>query len=308
MGGTVGVDIIFAHPDYVYPSYTDYRRLAELSGFETCRVSEVDISREAVYVVAPHQGEWDANRSLWRDRGDEHNAVLVWWSLERPGPLTLGGYCNVFRRVLNDLSFDHVWSSDRWIRGEVEKQLGENRVTYVVLGSHEGLVWDDLRREDVEQDYSIVHMSCEVGRRSNIWRGIEEKGYTVAENGWARDRHHKLLNSRFMVNVHVDAWPIMEPLRFALAAAYGLPIITEEVTDGYPYTRQGPEHYVIQYPYEDLVDGIAQKLKEDYRSYRAMGQRMHEAMTTEFGFRRQVEIAAEKTWAYHHQTYDGVIR
>jgi len=38
-----------------------------------------------------------------------------------------------------------------------------------------------------------------------------------------------------MVNVHQDDWLVIEPLRFALAAAYAIPIISEWVHDPWPY-------------------------------------------------------------------------
>ncbi len=52
-------------------------------------------------------------------------------------------------------------------------------------------------------------------------------GFTVATNSWGVERHNQLMASRIMLNIHQDMFQYIEPLRMVLAAAYGLPVLTE---------------------------------------------------------------------------------
>jgi len=72
-----------------------------------------------------------------------------------------------------------------------------------------------------------------------------------------------------------------------------MPIITEFIHDSYPYNRGGEEHNIKSVEYEGMVQEVHEIFKKDPGPFRAMGQRAHHLMTTEFGFRRQVELAVE---------------
>jgi len=120
---------------------------------------------------------------------------------------------------------------------------------------------------------------------------LARKGHQSAPNCWPPDRDDILMDSAFMLNIHQDDWPVIEPLRLALAAACAMPIITERIYDSYPYNRGGKGHSLIEVEYEDLVQAALGAIKKGPESLRAMGWRAHDLMTTEFGFRRQVEMA-----------------
>ena len=106
---------------------------------------------------------------------------------------------------------------------------------YVPMGSHEG-----LGSPGVVKEYDLIGLMCYSNRRSFVFRCADEMlhkvgNVTLAPNGWGEDRHNRLQRSRFMFNVHQDDFPFIEPLRFALAAAYGLPLVTERCLDMHPY-------------------------------------------------------------------------
>lgn len=294
----MAIDVVFAHPHHEYPSYTDYRALVDAAGFETCYVDKIDVSRPCVYVISPHNGEYDSNRSLWKDRGDEHNCILTWWSLERPDEFTLGQFRGVFQRVLNDWTFDHIWDSDRWV---VEEVVKDPRVTFIVLGSNKG-IGKLASGEDTKYDYDVIHLSALTGHRSNILDPLSKAGIRVAPNTWGKPRHAALRSCKFLLNIHKDSWPIMEPLRFSLGAAYGIPIITDQVNNGWPYVRGGPSHCVIQKPYDELIGEVIDVVAEGYGSHRAMGLRCHDMMTGEYEFGRQVRLEAEQLWTNRHNS------
>lgn len=281
-------DIIFAHTDYVYDSYTDYRKLVELEGFETCTVSEIDFERDAVYIVSPLNGEYKPHRDNNRD--GSYNAYVISWCLERPsGCGGLRNFVQAQQQLLDDWSFDEVWLSDRYLVGHIR----DSRIRFVPLGSHAGL-GDASRGYQKDYKYDYIHLSYLTGRRRVIIDKLSRLGHKSAPNCWPPDRHDVLMDCALMLNIHQDDWPVIEPLRLALAVAYAMPIITEHTHDSYPYNRGGKRHSIIDVEYADLAERVSKVIKEGPRSLRAMGWRAHDLMTTEFGFRRQVEIAVRE--------------
>ena len=289
----MGLNIIFAHTGVHYASYVDYHELVSLAGFATCHLSQVDFTQEdTVYIITPHTGEWKPHWQNWRK--EPHKAVTIMWCLERPGKA--GGiwpYVERTKEILNEGLFDYIWLSDRWLTQMVD----DSRCQFVVLGSDARL--GTLDKLPIEHD--ICHFSCHVHRRQKILSNIKDR--RVAPNGWDEERTQILRSSQLLLNIHQDDWPIIEPLRFALAAAYGLPIVTEEITDCYPYNRISSTQYCVQQPYHELLEYLNEMVYDD--SLQSMGWRAHDLMTTEFGFQRQVELAVERIAA--SRPLDGII-
>jgi hypothetical protein len=284
------MDVIFAHPRAGYGSYTDYKRLVELSGFPIVYVDQVNFQQpNTVYVTTPLNGEWKPFRDKYRDV--DKKAKIVWWSLERPGSEegTDGMMDFIYgtKKLLDDYYFDEVWITDRYLW----KHINDKRVRFVVLGSHLGLSGGKTIAQAFDHD--VIHLSYLTGRRSNIVGHLKQEGIRIADNGWGEDRHDKLIHTRFMLNVHQDDWPVIEPLRFALAAAYAIPVISESMEDPFPYSRGGVNHHFTQIRYHSLVPLIKRMCHESYAPHRAMGLRMYDLMTTEYEFGRQVRKAAQ---------------
>lgn len=290
-------EIYFVRTRHLYESYRDFWRLVELSDFPTIYVDEVDISEPGVYIVCPMNGEWRDHINNQHKERRPVQAHLILWNLERPSGSagSVGEYGQQGRYLMYGLwpngkqvredgersygrFIDEVWVSDR--------RLGEEtQLRFVTLGSHYG-----LGEPSTIKEYDFVHMSYETGRRTGIYSHFDRD--KIGPNCWPPERHEVLKSSRFALNVHQDHHPFQEPLRFALFAAYGLPIISESIYDAYPWS----EEYMIFNSYDGMVGKMRQVIEDpDYEKFEAMGMRARDRMCNEFNFRRMVEQAVEQS-------------
>lgn len=269
------MDIVFVKTRWHYQSYTDYWRLVELSDFPTCYVDEVDVTSDVTYIVSPMNGEWRPHIDAQRSKSKM--ATLLLWNLERPGGSgSLDAYCRDNHDLINNGYLDGVIVSDR----ALAKACG---LKYVPLGSHEGLGMPGL-----EKTYDLICLMCWSHRRSFMFNYDKLVssigGLSVAPNGWGRERHERLQQSKFMFNIHQDDFPYIEPLRFALAAAYGLPIISDASMDPFPYSQwylEGDIHSMIH---------IAKQAVSAYeQEWCARGAAMRDYMTAKMSFRTCLE-------------------
>jgi hypothetical protein len=261
------LDVIFAHPQTKYDSYTDYRRLAELSGFEIAdNIDSVDVNKKALYITCPHNGEVDAAMKA-RPKNDRKCKVAMWF-LERPA---YEGSDKFKARTAELLAtqLDYIWFSDCSMFKQVCHIPG---TMFVPMGS-------DERLGEIAQNktYDFCHMSYCWGRRGVI-NEIEGK---LGGNCWGNERHEVLKNTKFMLNIHQDGDNYHEPLRFALCAAYAIPMISEECFDPFPYVA-GVDFVPVAY--NDIKRRMHEILKEDYNKYIPFGSRMHAKATKEFRF------------------------
>jgi len=307
-------EIIAVKTRYHYDPYIDLRRLFELAGFQTCYVDEIDFMRPATYIVSPMNGEWRPHIANHIKDGKSRFCNLVLWNIERAGgsdTKAIGTYTQAQWELMGHYTperkaelqrkheeegeppplqyVDRVWVSDR----ELAKITG---LHYAVLGSHpnfgepgpvDGKRWD------------ITHISALNGRRSWVLDDLSKnKSYKpevwddiISPNAWPPQRDDILKKSRFALNIHQDNGPFSEPLRFALFAAYGLPILSETILDAYPYgtdTMAFAQHH-------DLANTMRRMMHEPYDPWRELGLRCREMMTTEFEFGKMVRKAVEET-------------
>lgn len=277
-------EIFFCRTRHVYESYQDFFRLAELSNFPIIYSDEIDFSKEAVYIISPWNGDVEGHIKNEFTKGKQRNAHIVLWNLERPSGST-GALLHYNRRqweLIHNRWVDEIWVSDR--------QLAlESGLRFVILGSDEGL--GEPGNED--KIYKFCHMSYVVYRRGLIYNKFNED--SVGQNSWGEERDKILKQSKFAVNVHQDEHPFQEPLRLALFAAYGLPIITERIIDSYPWSSET----MIYSNYADLVRTINETVNQDYEAYRQMGLRAREMMCHTFQFGKVVrEAIAESVDRY----------
>lgn len=277
------MEVIFAKTRYDYTSYSDYWKLVELSNFKTCFVDDIHIDLPCIYITAPINGEFRPHISGERNRvpPERRKAKVIWHNLERPdsGNWKLETIGNGASNEVDEITkyVDYVWSSDRWFASL------DPRMVYVTLGSHPGLCPAPVSGLF---EYHIAHLSYVVARRSFIY-GAVAKNFSVAPCGWDDERHRILDHSLVMLNVHQTPFPIIEPLRFALAAAYSMPMITEEVNDPYPLER---DVHLISAPYSDLPEVVKARLTETGR-LRQIGKNLHQKLCQEITFRNGVEDA-----------------
>jgi len=274
---SVETPVTFVRTRYVYDSYTDFWKLVELSGFPTIYVDELDASQPGVFIVAPMNGEWRPH--IDNQAGKPRNAHLIMWNLERPSGSagSVGQYAQANRDLIYKRHVDEVWVSDRRLAAETE-------LRFVVLGSDEGLGEPSERKK-----YQFVHMSYETPRRQTIYKQFKPEA--VAPNCWPPERDEVLKLSKFALNVHQDSHPFQEPLRFALFAAYGLPIVSETIYDSYPWS----EEFMVYAHYDGLVGKMRQVLNNDYERWREMGLAARERMCGEFRFKDMVERAVTES-------------
>jgi len=283
-------EITFLKSVHHYDSYTDFFKLAELAGFPVKRVDELDVSQPGVFITSPMNGDWREHLRSQADR--TRNAHLILWNIERPAGSSgsVGQYGESNRRLMygqeEDGSkapcryIDEVWVSDR--------QLAlETGLRFVPLGSNAGM---GRPGQPNEKRYDLVHISYTgPPRRQTIYNHFQKS--QVGPNCWPPERDKVLQRSRFALNVHQDNHPFCEPLRFALFAAYGLPILTETVIDAFPYCDR-----TMQFAnYDHLVPRMRDMLKDDYNRWLAMGQRCRDRMIGEFEFGKVVKEAVNQT-------------
>ena len=226
--------IIFARTRHNYGSYVDFWKLVELSGFNTCFVDEIDISHDNIYIITPMNGEYRPHIANQKS-AKPWVAKLIWWNLERHEPLN-----NIQLGDIVDYVND-IWVSDRYYASL------NNKFKFVVLGSHPDL---RLNKDNINKTYDFCHISYVYGRRNYIFDTLTSQGLSCGPNSWENERDNMLRASKILVNVHQDSSPVGEPLRFAVCAAYSLPIISETITDPYPLI---PNVDIILANYTDLI-------------------------------------------------------
>jgi len=282
-------EIVFLRSVHVYDSYTDFFRLAELAGFPIMRVDELDVSKPGVYITAPMNG--DFREHLRSQAKRPRRAHLILWNIERPfgSAGSVGKYAESNRRLMYGLEedrspapcryVDEVWVSDRRLADEAS-------LRYVTLGSHPklGRVFGGSKK------WNYVHMSYMNPRRQTVFKHLPKS--EIAPNCWPPRRDKVLMQSRLAINVHQDDHPFMEPLRFALFAAYGLPILSETLVDAFPY---GPDTMAFA-EFDNLADRAKEiVMEDDWAKWREMGMRCHKLMTEDFEFGKMVRAAVEQS-------------
>jgi len=270
--------ILFAKTRQEYDSYRDFWRLVELAEFSTVFVDEIDLSSRHVFITTMVNDEW---RAMFERHSGRRDAHTILWNLERPlgWANTLHKYNVRTWQMIHDRWFDEVWVSDRKLAEEAE-------VRFVVLGSHPELgVPGPLDRKM----FDIVHMSYLTNRRQSVYKHFDP--LTVGPNSWGEERDKVLRASRFALNVHQDNHPWQEPLRFALFAAYGLPILSEEINDSYPWNQET----MVWDKYPNLVGHMRAMLENRYERWAQMGLRAREMMCYTYQFGDVVREAVLQT-------------
>lgn len=268
--------ITFVRPRHKYDSYRDFWKLVELSGFPTCFVDECDLTKPVVYITTMVNTTW--GNLIRAFEGKRRRAHLILWNLERPYGWagSVGKYGDKCWQMMHSRHFDEVWVSDRRLAQETE-------LRFVILGSH-----PDLGHPGDAKKHDFCHMSVATNRRQSVYKHFDN----IGPNCWPPQRDEVLRASRFALNVHQDNHPFQEPLRFALFAAYGLPIITETIFDAFPW---GGETMIFN-PYPSLVAKMRQVIDDKaYGRFVEMGMRGRQLMCFENTFRACVVQAVKES-------------
>src|SRR5574342_585148 len=253
-------DTIFATSRHVYDSYKDLLRLIALSGYPLVYFDEIQPDTDNTYICIVINGE--------NERGWPHSkARIILYDLE--------WHTNGIPTAAN---FSELWAADRWYAGKIGAK-------YVPLGSHPGLRLGP-GRAPYEYRYDVSMLAYMVWRRQVIHGQLVARGLTTAPNAHNPERHDNLIHSALMLHVHQhDGIATVAPLRFALAAAYKLPLISEDVTDC--GVQNGPVYYA---DYHDLAD-VAQKARADTTWLQEYGEALHQKWCVDNTFRGMIEAA-----------------
>lgn len=250
--------MIFARTRYEYPSYSDLWRLVELSGYPVVYVDQIDPDSDATYIYTPANGE---TLNGWA----QARARIILWQMEW-------------------LTEDHQPApgvSEVWYMDAAQAMQYEGR--YVPIGSHPDLA--GAGAQEPRYDFALMAY-MEPHRRRAIADQLQERGLTFAPNGWDAARDTALRQSRAMLHIHQHNHAQgVAGLRVALAAAYGLPYISEEVPDkgifGYSYMLFSSYRYLADF----AAMWIRETRLQDY------GLALHTLLCREKTFRRIVEGA-----------------
>lgn len=258
-------DVIFARPRHVYQSYADFWRLVELSGYPIIYMDEMQLdSAETCYIFS-------TPATHWHDGTERHGfpdvkARVIYYNLE--------WYANVDYRSIPGVE---VWGADKWYA----EMIGAK---YVPLGSHPDL--NPHPEQSFDKQYDIIMLSYLSYRRGWLVTRFDEQHFKLAPNGWNEERHYALGQSRAMVHVHQnDHAPAIAPQRWAIAAAYHLPVFSETVNDGGMFTPSN----TLFCDYQRLPEFIAMWLHEprltDY------GHALYQTLCVDHPFRKRIEEA-----------------
>lgn len=203
--------IVFARTRHEYFPYQDFWRLVQLAGFPVSYLDEIDWKARQTVVATPKNGEWAGVPP-------KHASRLIWWNLER-----MHTDCPP-----EDMSHpavppgvDEVWASDR-------AMATAHGARYVFLGGHRAFGSVDIRHKR----YDYITLMYWSGRRQQIRGDFQGLSCGDGPQGtWGADRHVRLMESKLMVSAHQDEMPWSEPIRWAIAGMYALPLLTETSRD-----------------------------------------------------------------------------
>lgn len=254
--------IYFVRTRHHYVPYDDLWTLARLSGYTVISIDDIPQhdAHDAVFIISPFNHEWE--------NGIQLSGRLILWELEwRETPVSVPG-------------LTETWASNL----TYANRLG---VKFVPLGSHSGL--NTANGAHYPKRYDVTHLSYAPPRRQTIYHHFEMLGGTIAPTGWGAARDASLLESYAMLYVSQwDAYPAVAPLRLAICAAYGLPMIAER---GWSIEPIKP-HLLFMDEYLKLAETAFMLTRPQYYSTLAdVGANLRYQLCEVMPFRRCVEEA-----------------
>ena len=272
--------IFFARTRYEYGSYIYFWRLVELSGIPVCYVDQIDLESDDIYIVTPVNGEFRPHMEYRTSllKGAPRRCRTIWWNLERPGDesttdqtLTVPAW----RASLDSfaLLFDSFWACDRHI------SLFDSRMIHVLVGGDARMMEGAPVRP---YTYDFCHFSYVNGRRDQIYAGLVHRGLKMAPPDWAASRQLAWNSSKVLVNVHQNAVLGGEQIRFAMAAAYSVPLISEALADPYPLV-QGVDF--LGADYGNLVERAYQAITGPQEQLDEIAKNLREKLTGYYNFK-----------------------
>lgn len=260
--------IIFAQPRHQYGSYADYRKLIELSGFPLVFMDEIDPDSDNIYIFSTPATHW--HTGVERKGWPGARARIIYWSLE--------WYKDVDYRSIPGVE---IWSPDAWYADLIGAR-------YVPMGGHPDLKLHPTRPNG--RVFDVATLFAPTPRRQWAVHQLQNERHlhlAPTQDCWDEHRHNVLMQSRCMVMVHqLDNSPTVAPQRWALAAAYGLPVITE--TLGNPGIFSEGRRLMADLPF--LGEFTAMWLRAENKArLEDYGNALHDFLCHHYTFRKSVE-------------------
>lgn len=237
-------------------------KLIELSGYPLIYFDEIDPQSDNKYILTMVNGE---NQHGWQQPRAE---IVLWdieWRLEGDYPRISG--------------VGQVWTADAWYTDQL--QARDVNAKFVPVGSHPMLNPEPDARREKRYDYAMLMYFTY--RRQWIRDRVMAGGMSISPNAWRNERHEILLSSRAMLNVHQhDNVRTVAPTRWALVAAYRLPMLSE--------TIDSQLWHGLYYDYADLIEAAHSWRGRD-TELQAAGDCLYEEMCVRRTFRKCVEEA-----------------
>ena len=263
-----------------YVSYDDFWKLVELSRFEWAWADMADLGENDRLWVWPTMNMEFLGRVL--SAGRRRRARVAWWYLERPDANIPEGADprSAFKAAVSEAleTVDAVWVSDRSLA------ILEPRTIHAVLGSHPGL----RGVEDLPKRWDIAFFGQRTPRRIGALAALGASGLSITPDSRGLEKDRALASSRISLVIdRTGGLPVVAPLRWAVAAAYGLGILQEELPDAYPMAAGVS---IAMAPLGDLPRMACELLATE--RFLALGQAAHDLLCRDFTFRPAVERAA----------------
>ena len=259
-------NVYFVKTAHVYESYVDWWNLVALSGYPIIDYDAIDIDSDNVYIFTPLSGEWERR---W-DHPVKASMVLydLEWRLKESS----------YEWAASDLTIppfiSRVWAADKWYAERIHAE-------YVPLGSHIGLAGT----AQTDERYDAAVMCYIWGRRGNVLVQAQEKGLTIAPNAWGDERDALLKASSAVLHIHQhEKVNTVAPLRYAIAAAWHKPLISESV-----YDRGIFDTCVLYADYAHLADYTALMVKRYPQLLRDKADELHDTLCVSNNFRSFIE-------------------
>lgn len=260
-------EVVFARPRHTYGSYSDFWRLVELSGFPIIYMDEIDADSDNIYIFSTPDTHW--HDGTYHQGYPGARARMICYNLE--------WYADVDYRAIPGVE---IWSPDKWWAEKIGAK-------YVPMGSHGGLCHEDGL--DWAKVYDVATLWAPSFRRY-VGRGqLISHGINIAPDGWGQARHELLSQSRCMVTVHQkDGLATVAPQRWCLAAAYGLPMITETLADSGIFTATYRLMCDLEYLGQFVQTWLAPENANALADY---GHGLHQLLCERYTFRKGIEAA-----------------
>lgn len=275
-------ETVFVKPRIRYEAYADFWRLVALSPYRIVEAKDADLGSDDIQIWPVMDVEFMT--AMTERPKSSRRAKVIFWNLERPDSMVQdGGMVDAYRQGMDEIlaMADAAWVSD------IGVHLLDERVLFAVLGGHPDLAV--LPRNGAGS--LVAHFGQRTLRRQAVFQQLRDRGLEVSENSWGPDRDAILARARMLVVMdRVDGIHTASPLRWVVAAAYRLPIVSE--TMPYPYPLEDGESIALA-PYESLADKVAQ-LKDD-PALEGLGEKAWEVFCRDWTFQAGVENALERT-------------